>query len=131
MFQFLHQCYCSDLPTSPTLKNFQNGQVNPPDILIKSFEALHADSLREVSDHNRDTNSSDQDVMYAVSTGKLKPLKHLCLGLKMKGITGNQNIIDVLNHLRHCISYHIVEEIKTDEEQSKEVSYHEEQPTRR
>ena len=31
----------------------------------------------------------------------------------MKSITGSRKVIDILNHMGHSISYHIVEEIET------------------
>jgi hypothetical protein len=53
------------------------------------------------------------DVMFATSRGKIKPGKHLTMGLGMKSLTGSRKVINVLNRMGHSISYQIAEELET------------------
>ena len=55
-----------------------------------------------------------QDIIYAASAGRKKSGKHLQLGMVMKSVTGSQKFIEILNHLGHCDSYNLVEEIETE-----------------
>ena len=52
--------------------------------------------------------------MYTVSNGVLKPLKHLCLGVALKSLTGSRKVIEIVNHLGHSTGYTTTEEIETD-----------------
>ena len=54
-----------------------------------------------------------QDVVFTVSHGKLKPAKHLCLGIGMKTLTGSKKVINILNRFGHSVNYSLVEEIET------------------
>ena len=40
--------------------------------------------------------------------------EHLQVGMVMKRLTGSKKIIEILNGLGHCVSYNVVEEIKTE-----------------
>ena len=55
-----------------------------------------------------------QDIIYAATAGQKKPGKHLQLGMVMKSVTGSQKVIEILNHLAHCVSYNLVEETETE-----------------
>ncbi|RUM44802.1 MAG: hypothetical protein DSY80_04010, partial [Desulfocapsa sp.] len=43
-----------------------------------------------------------------------KPAKHMTMGLGIKSLTGNRQILEILNHFGHSISYHTVEALETD-----------------
>ena len=109
----------SELPASLTIDNFQKGQAEPPRILIKFFETLLS-SKQEANSHNdaeetsRRASSLSQDALFCVSKGKIKPSKHLCMGLGMKSLTGSRKVIEILNRLGHSICYHTAETIETE-----------------
>ena len=58
-------------------------------------------------------NSIVQDLIYAVSHGKIKTSKHLTLGMTLKSITTSRKVIDIINKYGHCFSYNTIEEYKT------------------
>lgn len=60
---------------------------------------------------NRLINSVCNDVVFAVSRGKIKPGKQLSLSLGIKSQTGSRRVVEVLN--RFGVSYNIVEENDT------------------
>ena len=59
------------------------------------------------------TKSLGSDLIYAVSCGKNKPRKHILLPFAVKSLTGNVELIQILNRLGHGISYSQLEEIDT------------------
>ena len=58
-------------------------------------------------------NSFSQDLIYAVSGGMWKTAKHILLPWSVKTLTGNVELISLLNRLGHGISYSKLEEIET------------------
>ena len=54
-----------------------------------------------------------QDIIYATTRGHQKPSKHILLPYAVKTLTGNVELIQMLNRLGHGISYHQLEEIET------------------
>ena len=57
--------------------------------------------------------SVGQDCIYAVSRGKVVPAKHILLPWGVKSLTGNVELIKMLNRLGHGVSYSKLEEIDT------------------
>eukprot|EP00745_Piridium_sociabile_P027749 TRINITY_DN44663_c0_g1_i3.p1 TRINITY_DN44663_c0_g1~~TRINITY_DN44663_c0_g1_i3.p1 ORF type:complete len:1606 (-),score=395.32 TRINITY_DN44663_c0_g1_i3:590-5317(-) len=54
-----------------------------------------------------------QDLVYAVTRGRLKPPKHIFLPFAVKSLTGNVELIQILNRLGHGIAYSQMEEVDT------------------
>ena len=54
-----------------------------------------------------------QDIIYSVTNGKIKPAKHILLAWAVKALTGNIELINILNHLGYCVSRPKLEEIIT------------------
>ena len=54
-----------------------------------------------------------QDLVYAVTCGRIKPSKHIALPFNIKSLTGNVGLMHTLNRLGHCISYSLMQEIDT------------------
>ena len=52
--------------------------------------------------------------LYSVTNGRVKPSKHLKLGIALKGLTGSKNVLTVLNRYGHCVNYNCVEELETE-----------------
>ena len=57
--------------------------------------------------------SFGSDLVFAVTSGKTKPPKHILLSNAVKSLTGNTELIRTLNRLGHCVSYSMIEEIDT------------------
>ena len=57
--------------------------------------------------------SFSQDLVYAISNGQQKPPKHVLLPNAVKTLTGNVELIRMLNRLGHGISYTQLEENET------------------
>ncbi len=57
--------------------------------------------------------SFSQDIIYAVTGGRNKPPKHLLLPYAVKTLTGNIEIIGILNRFGHGVSYSQLEENDT------------------
>lgn len=58
-------------------------------------------------------NSFGQDWVYAITCGRIKPLKHVILPFAVKSLTGNVELVRTLNRLGHSVSYSQAEEIDT------------------
>lgn len=54
------------------------------------------------------------DSIYAVTNARMKPSKHLQLGLAVKSLTGSRKLIEILKRFGHSINYHLVEELETE-----------------
>lgn len=57
--------------------------------------------------------SFSQDLIYAVTGGQHKPPKHILLACGVKTLTGNVELIQILNRLGHTISYSQLQENDT------------------
>lgn len=51
-----------------------------------------------------------QDAVYAISLGRQKTAKHVLISHGIKTLTGNVELIQMMNRLDHDISYHQLEE---------------------
>jgi len=57
--------------------------------------------------------SYGQDLVYSVTCGRVKPPKHILLSNAVKTLTGNSEIIQIMNKLGHGVSYTVLEENDT------------------
>lgn len=57
--------------------------------------------------------SFSQDLIHAVTGGQYKPPKHIMLSYGVKSLTGNVELIQILNRLGHAISYSQLQENDT------------------
>ena len=57
--------------------------------------------------------SFGQDIVYAISNGQQNSAKHVLLPYAVKFLTGNVQLIHILNRLRHSVSYSVLEETDT------------------
>ena len=76
-------------------------QVKPQEVMITHHRV------------QRLTASFGQDLVYAVTSGRVKPTKHVLLPFAVKSLPGNMELIQMLNRLGHSVSYSQVEEIDT------------------
>ena len=54
-----------------------------------------------------------QDLIYCVSRGRIKTPKHVTLPLTVKSLTGNAELVTILNRFGHALSYSQIEELET------------------
>ena len=52
--------------------------------------------------------------IFAATAGLKKPQKHLMLGIASQSLTGSKKVIEIMNRLGHCASYHTIEEVETE-----------------
>eukprot|EP00058_Branchiostoma_floridae_P000977 XP_002586465.1 hypothetical protein BRAFLDRAFT_106667 [Branchiostoma floridae] len=93
----------------------QSRDIIPPSV-VKFFCYLltggfnNADTSQRVE---RLVTSFGYDTVYAVSQGKVKTPKHITLAFSIKSLTGNVELVQLLNRLGHSVSYSTMEEIST------------------
>jgi len=82
---------------------------------ILSPEAEYCDetATKVSSDVHRLVISIAQDLIYCVSRGRVKTPKHISLPLTVKSLTGNAEVITLLNRFGHGLSYTQLEELET------------------
>ena len=105
------------LSSTITLDNIMSGEIEIPEevlifftILISGPGSRNSESATKV----RRVRSISEDVVFAISSGRKKPPKHLKLGLALKSLTGSRKVIEMLNRYGHCASYTTIEEIETE-----------------
>ena len=85
-----------------------------PEIVTQFICTLLSGECSAPSDRiSRLVTSISSDIVYAVTCGKTKPPKHILLPFAVKCLTGNTELIKILNRLGHSISYSQMEEIDT------------------
>ena len=57
--------------------------------------------------------SLTQDLIHCVSRGRIKTPKHVTLPLTVKSLTGNAELVTLLNRFGHALSYSQIEELET------------------
>ena len=84
------------------------------EVFLRILLAGEKKSNDELSDkQKRLINSIGQDCIYAVSGGTQVPAKHILLPWGVKTLTGNVELIKVLNRLGHGVCYSRLEELET------------------
>ena len=58
--------------------------------------------------------SFSEDVLFAATSGRRRPAKHLQIGMAIKSLTGSKKVVTMLNRLGHCINYNGIEELETE-----------------
>ena len=54
-----------------------------------------------------------QDMIHCVSRGRVKTPKHITLPMAIKSLTGNAEVLTLLNRFGHALSYSQIEELET------------------
>lgn len=62
---------------------------------------------------NRLSRTYASDSIYCITLGRVKPRKHILLGVAIKSITGSEKVMKILNRLNYCISDAQVRELET------------------
>lgn len=63
---------------------------------------------------NRLVQSFSEDVIYAISNGRIKTAKHVTLAIAVKSLTSSRRLVDIFNRLGHCCSFTVIEELETE-----------------
>ena len=88
------------------------GEIDTPDSVQSFFCHLVAGprlARGETDRKKRRIDCLSQDAIFAVTDGKVKPKKHLKLGLAMKKLGGSRKVTDLLNRCGYVPSYNVTE----------------------
>lgn len=105
------------LPDKVQVEDLLNGECQIPEMLFAFISNLiqGPDYRRKNSSENDiKIKSLCQDIIYAITKGRVKPAKHLMLGLTMKSLTSSRKVLTILNKYGHSISYSAAEELETE-----------------
>ena len=104
------------LPQDITVDTLCAGEADAPEELLLFFQTLYTGSHSSVMSPRVESyvQSSVDDSVFATTRGRVKPAKHISLGLGIKSMTGSRKVLDILNHFGHCISYNVAEALETD-----------------
>lgn len=104
------------LPNELLLKHVYDGECTVPDLLKEFLESVLCGPRIKKKDLNvkMKVDSISQDIVFCATNGRLKPSKHMELGLVMKNLTGSRKVIDILNKLGHSASYTVIEGLETE-----------------
>lgn len=98
----------------PNPAELNPGYVEVPESLEMFLKLLlHGETQKGTQKMERVVQTIGHDCIYAVSRGKVIPAKHILLPWGVKSLTGNVELIKILNHLGYGISYSKLEEIDT------------------
>ena len=103
-------------PWPPHPDELDEQYVSTPDLLQIFLTTLltgHKGSKATTTRTQKLVWSFSQDLMYGVTMGQMKTSKHILLPWAVKTLTGNVEIIKILNRLGHGVSYSTLEEIDT------------------
>ena len=101
-------------PPNPELLNSTYTKI--PECLSEFLNSLlgnESSKPGQSAKSNRLVNSIAADCIHAITAGRKKPAKHILLAWAVKSLTGNMELIKILNRLGHGISYSQLEEIDT------------------
>ena len=96
------------------MKDIAQGEIQTPPLLQQFFRVLYGGLNKEsqTEKFERRVSSSCQDALFITRCGKVKPSKHIALGIAVKSLTNRRKVIDILNRFGHTINYNAIEEIE-------------------
>ena len=113
----IRKCRKRPLPENFTVEDVLKGEADTPDPL-KSFYShlIMGPRLQrgETERKKRRIECLSKDAIYAVTDGKIRPKKHLKLGLAIKKLTGSKKVAKILNKCGYIPSYDVNEELETE-----------------
>ena len=105
------------LPNNLKIEDIKRGELGVPELVATFFQNLifKPDVRRCESNFKKiRIKSMSEDAVFAATAGLKKPQKHLMLGIASQSLTGSKKVIEIMNRLGHCASYHTIEEIQTE-----------------
>lgn len=106
-----------NLPSNISVCDLQEGEVSVSQDLSEFFSTLIAGSNSKQKKNPKCmqlVQSFCEDVVYGIFNEKFKTSKHIKLGMTLKSLTGNREIIDIIHRYGHCISYSAIEELELE-----------------
>ena len=105
----------------PTLDDLDSHDAMIPDLLYNMLAWILSSKARfstaRVSNISSKVHrlvlSLAQDLIHCVSRGRIKTPKHVLLPTTVKSLTGNAEVISILNRFGHGLSYSQIEELET------------------
>ena len=105
--------HCKEQSWPPHPDELNSDYITLPDTLIKFLTLLLGGKQQATDRINRLSTSIAQDIITAVTVGKVLTPKHVLLSWVIKSLTGNVELIKMMNRLGHSCSYTTLEEIDT------------------
>ena len=105
------------LPSTISLEDIREGEVNTPEDLVKFYRYLVGEPYvgRELTAaKSYRITSISEDVVFAATSGRRRAAKHLQIGMSIKSLTGSKKVVTMLNRFGHCINYNGIEELETE-----------------
>ena len=109
------------MPWPPSSEDLESESAIVPDLLynmmawiLSTQSEYSVERVSNISPYiNRLALSLSQDLIHSVSRGRIKTPKHIVLPMTVKSLTGNVELITILNRFRHGLSYSQVDEVET------------------
>ena len=105
------------LPNNVSLEDIRKGEVNTPEDLVKFFHYLVGGpyvGCEVTTAKSYRIKSISEDVVFAATSERRRPAKHLQTGIAIKSLTGSKKIVAMLNRLGHSINYNGIEELEME-----------------
>ena len=112
----------SEMSWPPTSEDLSQDNVKLPNSLYNVLAWILSGKAEYISEEtkvnlpakvHKQVLSIGQDIVYCCSHGRIKTPKHVSLPITVKSLTGSTELITILSHFGHCVSYSQVEEIET------------------
>ena len=105
----------------PTLHDVETENELVPDLLYNLLAWIFSSKAEFSEDRvtnlppevNRLVLTVAQDMILCVSRGRVKTPKHVVLPMTVKSLTGNADVVTLLNRFGHALSYTQIEELET------------------
>jgi len=98
----------------PNVSSLQGGHTEVPAIVDTFLHHLFSGSGSPLTERMTWLKHSVvQDVVFGITRGRIKPAKHILLPSTVKSLTGNVELIQLLNRLGHGIAYSQLEELNS------------------
>ena len=108
------------LPWSPSPEDITLDNINVPDLLFNFIAYVVTGTSKPVSEGRLPVNSDVervilslvQDVINVVRKGRIKTVKNIGLAVALRNITGNAEVLTLLNKFGHTLSYSKIQEFE-------------------
>lgn len=98
----------------PTIEQLSADERKPPESVRSFFETVLKQPGRcQNTNVSRLVDSYSQDLVHGVTKGKTIMEKHFLIGLGVHNLTGQRNVVEILNKLGHSVSYTLASDILT------------------
>ena len=109
------------MPWPPSAEDLESESAIVPDLLYNLMAWILSTqpeySVEKVSNISPEVNrlalSLSQNLIHSVSRERIKTSKHIVLSMTVKSLTGNVELITILNRFGHGLSYSQAEKVET------------------